>query len=155
MQAKVGLVAAAGGVVRLCRLVGHQNGMVRLATTISSPEIITTIDYYHSSCYCDAIPNKHAITIIAITTATTTMSVTSTAIITTTHTAPTPQELVLTGRRIKAAEAKNLGICQAVVPGGNTEVLTRAKELAHAILLCSPDSVQCEDSVRTVWVRTV
>jgi crotonobetainyl-CoA hydratase len=50
--------------------------------------------------------------------------------------------MILTGRRVKAHEAKELGICQQVVPGGNSEVLQAALDFAEQILLCSPDSIQ-------------
>ena len=77
-EVRVGLFAAAAGVIRLPRLIGFQNAM----------------------------------------------------------------SLILTGRRISAAEAKTLGIVQKLVPGGNTEVLQAAKDLALAITRNSPDSVQ-------------
>ena len=73
-EPKVGLFAAAGGVVRLPRMIGYHNAM----------------------------------------------------------------SMILTGRRVGAAEAKELGICQMVVP----DALAAAEEFAAQILLCSPDSIQ-------------
>eukprot|EP00944_MAST-04C_sp_MAST-4C-sp1_P005689 g5689.t1 len=75
-EPKVGLYAAAGGVVRLPRLIGFHNAM----------------------------------------------------------------SMILTGRRVKASEAKSLGICQYVVPHG--DLMKSAMEFADKILACSPDAIQ-------------
>lgn len=75
-EPKVGLYAAAGGVVRLPRLIGFHNAM----------------------------------------------------------------SMILTGRRVKASEAKSLGICQYVVP--HKDLMKSAMEFAKQILACSPDAIQ-------------
>ena len=75
-EPKVGLYAAAGGVVRLPRLIGFHNAM----------------------------------------------------------------SMILTGRRVQAAEAKTLGICQYVVP--HEDLMKTALEFADMILACSPDAIQ-------------
>ena len=81
---KVGLFAAAGGVVRLPRLIGAHNAL----------------------------------------------------------------DLILSGRRVGAAEAFRLGICQRVVPGGSAEVVAAAENFADEILACSPDAIQASLQVR-------
>ena len=75
-EPKVGLYAAAGGVVRLPRLIGFHNAM----------------------------------------------------------------SMILTGRRVKASEAKSLGICQYVVP--HEDLMKSAMGFADKILACSPDAIQ-------------
>jgi methylglutaconyl-CoA hydratase len=49
------------------------------------------------------------------------------------------RDLLLTGRMIEAAEAKEMGLVNEVVPAAN--LMARANELAEAILSASPSSV--------------
>jgi len=81
-EVRVGLYAAAGGVVKLPRLIGYQNAM----------------------------------------------------------------EMILTGRRVKGAEAKAMGFVQRVVAEGE-DVVQAALALADEILLGSPDAVQASMDV--------
>lgn len=53
----------------------------------------------------------------------------------------TAMEMILTGRRIKGAEATKMGIAQRLVPADKS-VLDEAVKLADEILLGSPDGVQ-------------
>lgn len=53
----------------------------------------------------------------------------------------TAMEMILTGRRIKGAEALKMGIAQRLVPA-NEDVVDAAIKLADEILLGSPDGVQ-------------
>jgi acetyl-CoA C-acetyltransferase len=50
--------------------------------------------------------------------------------------------MMLTGRRVSAAEGYELGFVNEVVPGGNEECLLAAKKWAHQILECSPMSIR-------------
>merc|ERR1711957_184429 len=53
----------------------------------------------------------------------------------------TAMEMILTGRRIKGAEALKMGIAQRLVPGSDN-VVDEAIKLADEILMGSPDGVQ-------------
>lgn len=55
---------------------------------------------------------------------------------------------ILTGERIKAKEAFDLGIVQELVPSTkNEDVLAAAEAFAQRILLCSPDAIQASIQV--------
>tara|TARA_B110000208_G_scaffold165155_1_gene203198 strand:- start:72 stop:1055 length:984 start_codon:yes stop_codon:yes gene_type:complete len=86
-EPKVGLIALAGGVIRLPRLIGHHSAM----------------------------------------------------------------EIMLTGRRVSAAEGLRLGFVQRVVPSG---VVEEAMRIVDLILKCSPDSIQATVEVRRAHTHT-
>jgi enoyl-CoA hydratase len=52
------------------------------------------------------------------------------------------KELIFSGRRIDAAEAREVGLVNRVVPGGAHEVLAAAKDLAASIALNAPLAVR-------------
>ena len=53
------------------------------------------------------------------------------------------------------AEAKELGICCQVVPGGNAEVRAAAEAFAEQILACSPDAIQASLQVGAAVVTAL
>eukprot|EP01047_Picozoa_sp_COSAG01_P054680 COSAG01_NODE_6002_length_3907_cov_11.824055_3_plen_110_part_00 len=50
--------------------------------------------------------------------------------------------MMMTGRHVGAAEGKELGFVQEVVPGGNEECVAAARRWAEQILECGPMSIR-------------